>query len=142
MNPRLKAVLAVPLFLALGACDGVPAETGGDATVISDSRTVPADWPADIALYKDATVERALVKTDSRSRETTLTLRTPISPYTVEDFYRMTLGEAKWQYDGTFDGDGTTQILCSKPRRSLITTIRADADAATTIILQLTEDKT
>lgn len=164
-SPTKKLLAAGAVSLLLIACgkskqqnvmeeimeDQIEDETGGDADVDmkddgsmhieSDEGTfdtgtdVPENWPEDVTVYADATVQySASVNPTTGDAGMVLVMTTTDSVSAVSEFYKDELASAGWNLEGTMQGGGMTIMGGSKDNRQ-VSVMVSEADGMTSITL-------
>lgn len=90
---------------------------------------IPANWPQDVAIYPDATVEYSASATMPDGQDgVALSLSTKDSAEQAIDFYKQTLSEQGWTVQSTLESGEVTIIAAEKDDRVFAASITRQDD--------------
>ncbi len=105
--------------------------TTNDGTMTTGG-TVPTDWPSDVPVYANATVQYSATVNESAEGGHMLVLMTPAPQKEVSDYYFAELKKQGWTMGPSMMGD--TAVVYSANKENRIVSVQIAASQGQTII--------
>lgn len=141
MHTRLLSAAALVLLAGCGwgaenvIENQIERQMGGDAEVEIDDGTMhiatsegqvdvggglPKNWPKDVPLYPDATVQFSGTNTPTDgTQELAVILQATAAPATVADYYAKALVEQGWTVESSMNAGPTSAVVAKKDDRTV-----------------------
>lgn len=115
--------------------DGTVRVTTSEGSFTAGTNTLPTDWPTDIPVFRDATIQfSGETNQEGEDGGSMAVLMTTESAKNVLDFYTIALKENGWTMEATMAAQGMNIMTGTKDDRALTLSV-TEADGSTTITI-------
>ncbi|MDD5050665.1 MAG: hypothetical protein PHV93_02910 [Candidatus Pacebacteria bacterium] len=93
--------------------------TTKDGSVTYGTNSLPTDWPTDVPVYTNGTIQYSASSNQSGQTGKAVVILSPDSVATVKSYYTGALATNGWTISGTQEANGATVIVAEKSGRNL-----------------------
>ncbi|MDD5068402.1 MAG: hypothetical protein PHS53_02525 [Candidatus Pacebacteria bacterium] len=93
--------------------------TTKDGSVSYGTNSLPTDWPTDVPVYTNGTIQYSASSNQSGQTGKAVVILSPDSVATVKSYYTSALPQNGWTIKGTQEANGATVIVAEKSGRNL-----------------------